>query len=147
MLLHSACAAKNIIQASRPDMARIKNVEPVQGDYFTYYVHSRSRPGEKWRVELEPFNWNGSCTCENFMFAHAPDLSRGVKPDGDSHRCYHIMAARSYFLEEVAPMIAKQLPKAPPSITGQIEKPKGKTYALDYNRTYEPKPAQISGPK
>lgn len=89
-------------------MPKIEEVTPIKGERWSFNVHSSSRPGMMWRVDLEGFKWNGHCPCENFMFNHAPTLTRGAAPS-DEHRCRHIKRARSYVMEVIFPMIAARM--------------------------------------
>lgn len=85
-----------------------EEVTIIEGKRWCFEVHSRSRPGQKHEVDLEAYSWNGMCACENFHFAHGKDLEHGAKPSDDL-RCYHILAARSYVMEEIFPKLAKAL--------------------------------------
>lgn len=82
-----------------------EEVQPIEGKRWCFRVHSRSRPELFHEVDLEAYTWNGACACENFMFAHAPELERGAKASDDM-RCYHIITARSYVMEYVFPKLA-----------------------------------------
>lgn len=96
-------------------MPTIEECKPVEGERWIFEIKSRSRPTQKpWRVDLEAYNWNGACDCEDFRMSREKDLTLGAKP-GDDYRCYHILTARSYVLEEVFPLLAKALggPKMP----------------------------------
>lgn len=85
-----------------------QEVQIIEGKRWCFEVHSRSRPGQKHEVDLEAYSWNGACACENFHFAHGKDLEHGAKPSDDL-RCYHILTARSYVMEEIFPKLAKAL--------------------------------------
>lgn len=101
-------------------MAEIKEVTPIEGERWSFHVHSRSRPGLRHRVDLEAYNWNGACDCEDFNFNREPDLRRGAAAH-DDWRCYHLRVARSFVMEEVFPMLAKAMggPKMPTPGAGQ----------------------------
>lgn len=85
-------------------------VEEIPGELFCYRVSSNSRPGQKHRVELEDYRWNGSCACEAFGFRYRKELENGSKPS-NSLRCEHIKAARAHVLDNVLPKLAVELRK------------------------------------
>jgi hypothetical protein len=58
-------------------------------------------------VDIREFNWNGWCGCRRMEF-FAGQLERGAAPC-DSMRCAHIRRARSCFLDEMLPELAKAL--------------------------------------
>lgn len=90
-------------------MPTIEECKPVSGERWIFEIKSRSRPTQKpWRVDLEAYNWNGACDCEDFRFSREKDLTLGAKP-GDDYRCYHILTARSYVMEEIFPKLAMAL--------------------------------------
>ena len=90
-------------------MPTTEECTPVEGMRWTFDIKSRSRPTQKpWRVDLEAYHWNGACDCEDFRFNKESDLSHGAKPS-DDYRCYHILTARSYVMEEIFPLLAKAL--------------------------------------
>lgn len=84
-----------------------RDIEPI--DRFTYRVKSDSG-GHYYHVDLEAYNFGGFCDCSDFKCRREPRLSRGEKPT-DALRCKHIRAARTYFLDEIFPILAKQLTK------------------------------------
>ncbi len=83
-------------------------VTPIEGETFTFMVSSRSRPSAPHRVEIDAYGFNGACSCESHKFRNEPKLCRGAKAE-DALRCVHIRRARSYFLDEILPVIAKSL--------------------------------------
>lgn len=89
-------------------MPEIPRVIAIPGEWWTFNVHSWSKPGTRHRVELDAFGWNGSCTCEWYEYNCAPELSRGAAPC-DGYRCRHIHVARSYVLDEILPKLAKAM--------------------------------------
>jgi hypothetical protein len=84
------------------------SVTPIAGEIFRMRVESRSRPGQTHFVDLEEYGWNGQCDCERFRYSFEASLCAG-QPACEAFRCAHIRRARSWFLDEVLPKIAKQL--------------------------------------
>ncbi len=77
-------------------------------EYFRFLVGSRSSPGLEYLVDLESYRWNGKCGCIHFEINCEGKLMRGAEPC-DGLRCAHIRRARSYFLDEILPKLAKSL--------------------------------------
>lgn len=72
----------------------------INGEALRFHVLSRTNLAVRYLVDLESFNFNGECGCEDFEFRHAPVLCRQVKPvPSDRTRCYHIRAARNWILD------------------------------------------------
>lgn len=73
-------------------------VQPIEGEPLRFFVASR-RPGvEHYLVDLEEYNFNGWCPCEDFEFRMKPSLERGAAP-APTLRCWHIKQARRFFCE------------------------------------------------
>jgi hypothetical protein len=84
-----------------------------QDNILRYVVDSRTRTGVTHVVELDLYDGNGGCTCENFAFEKAPMLKRGVvaknsddDSEADSLRCAHIKAARRKLVDDIIEQIA-----------------------------------------
>lgn len=75
-----------------------------------YVVDSHSRTGVQHAVELEHYNGNGSCTCENFSFALERHLRGGAKPC-DKLRCRHIKEARAQLVDDIIAATVKSRKK------------------------------------
>lgn len=91
----------------RPTLAPL-SVKPIEGEFFRFYIGSRSR-ADKWHlVDLQENNWNGKCDCERFSFHCQPEINRGIQAC-NSLRCAHIRRAIDYFFLSVAPKIAAKL--------------------------------------
>ncbi len=84
------------------------SVFPIAGEGLCFTVRSRSRPRLEHRVELEAYDFNGSCGCEAFEFFLESKLKRGERDStGDKYRCPHICAARNWLLDrKLLPQIA-----------------------------------------
>lgn len=64
-----------------------------------FHVESRGKKtAEVYLVDLQEFDGNGQCGCENFQFRLNPKLDRGDLISADT-RCHHIKAARDWFLD------------------------------------------------
>lgn len=63
-----------------------------------FLVRSRKRPEVKHLVQLDAYNFNGACGCENFCNPILRKLREGAPPSDDT-RCYHIKAARERLLD------------------------------------------------
>ncbi len=86
------------------------DVERIAGETFSFFVASESRATSPHRVEIDAYHFNGACSCPDFKCRKEPKLSRGAKPS-DELRCRHVRKARSYFLDEILPILAKELTK------------------------------------
>ena len=89
-------------------LSRGLSVFPIAGEWLCFTVRSRSRPRMEHRIELEAYNFNGFCSCENFEFHLNGKLKRGERDSiGDRYRCPHIRAARNWLLDrKLLPQIA-----------------------------------------
>jgi hypothetical protein len=67
-----------------------------QGEFLVFTIHSRSRPRNPHRVDLEAFDGNGACDCEHFVFKLAPELKHGAEPS-ERYECWHIRQAKRKF--------------------------------------------------
>lgn len=99
-----------------------------------YWVWSRTRPGVKYLVQLDSYNFNGICQCEAFQFNLAALLRRGITPAAavdqglvkmkerqrpeDALRCPHIVDAFMQFAEDTARIIHEN--EANPNQTDQL---------------------------
>ena len=92
-------------------------IQPIAGELFRFYVPSLSEPNYPRTVDLEDYQFNGACDCQRFKFNCEPKLSRGAAPE-DKLRCRHLKDARSFFLDEILPKIAKSIKRiaAPTSL-------------------------------
>lgn len=63
-----------------------------------YLVRSRKRPEIQHLVQLDAYNFNGSCGCEHFSIPLLNKLREGVPPSDDT-RCYHIKRVRGHLLD------------------------------------------------
>jgi hypothetical protein len=73
-----------------------------------YHVTSRSRTGVEHVVDLELYDGNGACSCENFTYRLEPALKAGAKP-GDSWRCRHIREARARLTDDIVRQAAESM--------------------------------------
>ena len=48
-------------------------------------------------VDLEEFEFNGQCSCEDFDYRMRPQLEEGAKPN-PALRCWHLEVARHFYL-------------------------------------------------
>jgi hypothetical protein len=69
-----------------------------------YLVDSSSRRGVEHLVELDAYNGNGKCACENFQYRLEPLLKAGAKPS-NATRCHHCLEARDQFIDDVMDLI------------------------------------------
>jgi hypothetical protein len=87
-----------------------------------YHVNSRKKAKVTYLIELDAYNFNGICQCEDFVFNKEKHLRRGItpeqavmqglvkiekdkkgefkKPIEDALRCVHIIAADRQFSED-----------------------------------------------
>jgi hypothetical protein len=82
-----------------------------QDNILRYLVDSRTRVGVQHVVELDHYDGNGGCTCEDFSFRLEPMLKKGavVPPDAkdpDALRCEHIKAARRKLVDDIIAQVA-----------------------------------------
>jgi hypothetical protein len=78
-----------------------------QENILRYVVDSRSRTGVQHVVELDLYQGNGGCSCEDFTFRLAPMLRDGMDDkDGDLLRCDHIVACRKKLVDDIIEQIA-----------------------------------------
>ena len=97
-----------------PNVIRGLSVFPIVGEPLCFNVRSRSRPRLEHRVELEPYNFNGACSCESFEFHMEGVLKRGERDStGNRYRCPHIQACRNWLLDQ------KLLPQIAVTINGE----------------------------
>ncbi len=69
-----------------------------------YFVKSDSRKAEHL-VELDAYNCNGKCTCEDFRIRREPKLEQRAKPC-DGLRCKHIAQARAFLTDDIIKRMA-----------------------------------------
>jgi hypothetical protein len=73
-------------------------VEEIPGEPLRFLVHSRTAELKQYLVDLEEFDFNGQCGCDNFEYRFQPMLKKGA-PASDQLRCWHIRQSRQFFLE------------------------------------------------
>ncbi len=82
------------------------------GDFLTYEVRSKSRPGVKHRVDFTCWGGYGACSCEHFTLKVAPLLREGIKPTR-AMECDCITKARRYLaIEATQAAIAQRMQAA-----------------------------------
>lgn len=64
-----------------------------------FLVRSRKRDGVKHLVQLDAYNYNGACGCENFCNPLLRKLREGALPS-DETRCYHIRRVREVLMDK-----------------------------------------------
>ena len=117
-----------------------------QENILRYLVDSRKRVGVQHCVELDLYDGNGGCTCEDFTFRLEPILRAGAVPndfEGDALRCDHIKAARTKLVDDIIANVAHKpalataapAPRQPPARV-----PPGRYSAKP--RKAKPRPAQ-----
>lgn len=96
--------------SSIDDAVRANNKD----DIFSYDVPSRTDPHSTYHVELDSYNGNGECACDDFTFNHRPLLCRRISPrealtkgliqrrkyqqdDDQALMCYHLVRAHLQF--------------------------------------------------
>lgn len=70
------------------------NVWPIEGEPRRFHVESDELGREPFLVDLDEYNGNGWCGCEDFEFRRQPLLERGAEPG--TERCKHIECALRY---------------------------------------------------
>ena len=70
------------------------------GDFLVFYVASSRPEIEPHRVDLQRYNGNGSCDCENFQYKKRPLLEKRAMP-AEILECKHIKRAKRYLLWKV----------------------------------------------
>jgi hypothetical protein len=70
-----------------------------------YFVRSRSRPEVEHLVELDKWDGNGACMCENFRFDRLRRLKAGATPC-EHTRCWHIERAREWLVDKLIRQLA-----------------------------------------
>lgn len=81
-------------------------VRPSPGELLVYYVRSKSRPTHEHRVDLDSYNMNGECGCENFEFNMRGPLEAGQR--GSKYQCRHIIDALKFFAKEMLERISRE---------------------------------------
>lgn len=80
-------------------------VEPLEGEWFRFLVHSESGEGG-YLVDLEENDFAGQCDCPHFQCRLAPRIREGVKI-----HCKHIKAARDVWFDKMARKLASYVEK------------------------------------
>lgn len=80
------------------------DVEPIPGEAFRVYVQSSSRREIKFLVDLDEFNFNGMCSCEDFSLRRVSDAREGKRSE-----CKHIRIAKDWWADMMMRRIKKQL--------------------------------------
>lgn len=80
------------------------DVEPIPGEAFRLYVQSSSRRGIKFLVDLDEFDFNGMCSCEDFSLRRVVEVR-----DGKKSECKHIRIAKDWWAEMMMRRIKQQL--------------------------------------
>jgi len=80
------------------------DVEPIVGEAFRVYVQSSSRRGIKFLVDLDEFDFNGMCSCEDFSLRRVIDVRAGKKSE-----CKHIRIAKDWWALMMMRRIKDQL--------------------------------------
>lgn len=76
-------------------MSRIEHLEA-----FRFLVPSFTDRKKFHLIDLELWDGNGECMCENFQFRIRPQLARGEAP-GNWSQCSHIRALATFLMREV----------------------------------------------
>ena len=88
-------------------------VTPLAGEWFRFHVTSMSQPEFPHLVDLEPFGWNGQCSCEHFRFRLQPGLSKGEIKPGRAGRCRHLRLARETMLMDLLVKLKRVVERQP----------------------------------
>ena len=80
------------------------DAELIDGEPFRLYVQSSSRRQMRFLVDLESYNWNGECSCENFTMTRINDVRAGKRS-----RCKHLDVGWDTWAMEVAKRIKEKL--------------------------------------
>lgn len=75
--------------------------------FFVYLVASRRKNIAPHRVDLEQYNFNGACDCEDFQIRREPVVSRSMVP-GDDTRCHHIKQSMKHFYRIAIRTLSRQ---------------------------------------
>lgn len=81
----------------------------VHDNPLRYLVASRTRDDIEHLVELDAYEGNGRCSCEQFTFRLEGELKNtpDIKPS-DATRCHHICEAREAFTDEIIKLIKRR---------------------------------------
>lgn len=82
------------------------DVIPIHGEPFRLYVQSSSREGIQFLVELDAFDFNGQCSCEDFGLRRVKDVHAGKES-----RCKHLRVAIDWWAEMMMRRIKQELIK------------------------------------
>jgi hypothetical protein len=70
-----------------------------------WHVDSHTRTGIKHLVELDAYDGNGRCSCENFTYRLEKVIAQPGATPSNSTRCSHILEARDECLDQVLKLV------------------------------------------
>ena len=79
-------------------------IEPITGEPLRFHVQSRTVENLKHLVDLEEYNFNGFCGCQDFDFRKRMIAERR---NGERARCWHIEQARDFFINDILKKMAE----------------------------------------
>lgn len=82
------------------------DVIPIPGEPFRLYVQSSSREGIQFLVELDAFDFNGQCSCEDFALRRIVDVR-----EGKESQCKHIRCGERWWAKMMMRRIKQELIK------------------------------------
>lgn len=94
----------------------MSQVSPIPGELMRYYVSSESNRHMPRVVDLAEYQGNGCCLCPDFITRREPAIKKGAPLYSRATLCKHLIAARTYFLNETLKAVSDQLngtPKMP----------------------------------
>lgn len=86
----------------------LKLVRPIPGEPMRMYIPSRSDSKMCYLVDLEEYDFNGACSCQDFQFNREKLLKNGATPNGET-KCWHLKVGRESFLEKCLRMVAERM--------------------------------------
>ena len=82
------------------------DVVQIEGEPFRLYVQSSSRAGVQFLVELDAFDFNGQCSCEDFSMRRIDDVRSGKES-----QCKHLRCAERWWAKMMMRRIKQELGK------------------------------------
>jgi len=82
------------------------DVVQIEGEPFRLYVQSSSREGIQFLVELDAFDFNGQCSCEDFSMRRIIDVR-----EGKESQCKHIRICERWWAKMMMRRIKHELTK------------------------------------
>lgn len=79
-------------------------------DFLVFLVESRTEGVLPHRVDLQRYNANGFCDCDNFKYKMNPALADGAMPQ-PALECWHIKQAKRYLLFKVLNAVVEEREK------------------------------------